>query len=150
MVSVIASNPHRVFTKMFTKRYLTLVHVKYLNILMQSKCKSKTTGLFEINWNPPCFLRRWKSKWSYQDRTFQYFVPFSRSGVAFTYYGISLNITGFGLNPYLTQTIFASMEIPMKIILYFFLHKFGRRPAEVASLLLTGIFLFINIFVAKG
>ncbi|XP_056265670.1 solute carrier family 22 member 7-like [Pseudoliparis swirei] len=71
------------------------------------------------------------------------------SGVAFTYYGISLNITGFGLNPYLTQTIFASMEIPMKIILYFFLHKFGRRPAEVASLLLTGIFLFINIFVAK-
>uniref|UniRef100_A0A8C2X5H9 Solute carrier family 22 member 7b, tandem duplicate 1 n=1 Tax=Cyclopterus lumpus TaxID=8103 RepID=A0A8C2X5H9_CYCLU len=49
------------------------------------------------------------------------------SGVAFTYYGISLNITGFGLNPYLTQVIFASMEIPMKIIVYFFLKKFGRR-----------------------
>uniref|UniRef100_A0A3Q3IUI3 Major facilitator superfamily (MFS) profile domain-containing protein n=1 Tax=Monopterus albus TaxID=43700 RepID=A0A3Q3IUI3_MONAL len=32
-------------------------------------------------------------------------------GVAFTYFGISLNITGFGLNPYLTQFIFASIEI---------------------------------------
>uniref|UniRef100_UPI0037E86411 solute carrier family 22 member 7-like n=1 Tax=Semicossyphus pulcher TaxID=241346 RepID=UPI0037E86411 len=71
-------------------------------------------------------------------------------GVAFTYYGISLNITGFGLNPYLTQFIFASIEIPMKIGLYFFLEKVGRRPGEMTSLLGTGLALFINIFVPQG
>ncbi|XP_074518250.1 solute carrier family 22 member 7-like [Halichoeres trimaculatus] len=71
-------------------------------------------------------------------------------GVAFTYYGISLNITGFGLNPYLTQMIFASIEMPMKIGLYFFLEKLGRRPGEMSALLLTGLCLFINMFVPAG
>ncbi|XP_040892510.1 solute carrier family 22 member 7-like [Toxotes jaculatrix] len=70
-------------------------------------------------------------------------------GVAFTYYGISLNITGFGLNPYLTQFVFASIEMPMKIGVYFFLEQVGRRPGEMGTLLLTGLCLFINIFVAK-
>ncbi|KAL6110728.1 slc22a7 [Pungitius sinensis] len=70
-------------------------------------------------------------------------------GVALTYYGISLNITGFGLNPYLTQVIFASIEMPMKIGVYFFLEKVGRRSGEMGALLLTGLCLFINIFVAK-
>ncbi|CAB1432284.1 unnamed protein product [Pleuronectes platessa] len=70
-------------------------------------------------------------------------------GVAFTYYGISLNITGFGLNTYLTQLIFASIEMPMKIAVYFFLEKVGRRPGESGTLLLAGLCLFINMFVSK-
>ncbi|XP_020786098.2 solute carrier family 22 member 7-like [Boleophthalmus pectinirostris] len=70
-------------------------------------------------------------------------------GVAFTYYGISLNITGFGLNPYLTQFIFASIEMPMKIGVYFFLEKIGRRPGEILTLIMTGLCLFINIFVTQ-
>ncbi|XP_016890631.1 solute carrier family 22 member 7-like [Cynoglossus semilaevis] len=70
-------------------------------------------------------------------------------GVAFTYYGISLNITGFGLNPYLTQFIFAFIEMPMKIGVYFSLNKMGRRNCQSGSLLLTGLCLFINMFVAK-
>uniref|UniRef100_A0A4W6BVU5 Solute carrier family 22 member 6 n=1 Tax=Lates calcarifer TaxID=8187 RepID=A0A4W6BVU5_LATCA len=70
-------------------------------------------------------------------------------GVAFTYYGISLNITGFGLNPYLTQFVFASIEMPMKIGVYFILEKVGRRPGEAGALLLTGLCLLINMFVAK-
>ncbi|KAL3063417.1 hypothetical protein OYC64_003060 [Pagothenia borchgrevinki] len=70
-------------------------------------------------------------------------------GVAFTYYGISLNITGFGLNPYLTQFIFASIEMPMKVAVYFYLEKIGRRSGEVGALLSTGLCLFINLFVAK-
>uniref|UniRef100_A0A4W6C0P5 Major facilitator superfamily (MFS) profile domain-containing protein n=1 Tax=Lates calcarifer TaxID=8187 RepID=A0A4W6C0P5_LATCA len=76
--------------------------------------------------------------------------PFFRYGVAFTYYGISLNITGFGLNPYLTQFVFASIEMPMKIGVYFILEKVGRRPGEAGALLLTGLCLLINMFVAKG
>uniref|UniRef100_A0A3Q3G9D5 Major facilitator superfamily (MFS) profile domain-containing protein n=1 Tax=Labrus bergylta TaxID=56723 RepID=A0A3Q3G9D5_9LABR len=71
-------------------------------------------------------------------------------GVAFTYYGISLNISGFGVNPYLTQFIFAFIELPMKIGLYFYLERVGRKPGEVSALLLTGLCLFINMFVPKG
>ncbi|KAK7912916.1 hypothetical protein WMY93_013127 [Mugilogobius chulae] len=70
-------------------------------------------------------------------------------GVAFTYYGISLNITGFGLNPYLTQLVFASIEMPMKIAVYFFLEKIGRKPGEIVTLITTGLCLFINIFVTQ-
>ncbi|XP_012705248.2 solute carrier family 22 member 7 [Fundulus heteroclitus] len=70
-------------------------------------------------------------------------------GVAFTYYGISLNITGFGLNPFLTQFIFASIEMPMKIGVYFFLEKIGRRRCEMATLLSAGLCLFINIFISQ-
>ncbi|KAM4585505.1 solute carrier family 22 member 7-like [Odontesthes bonariensis] len=70
-------------------------------------------------------------------------------GVAFTYYGISLNITGFGLNPYLTQFIFASIEMPMKIGVYFSLEKIGRRYCEMGALLSTGVCLFVNLFVSK-
>ncbi|KAJ0033776.1 hypothetical protein NQD34_000883 [Periophthalmus magnuspinnatus] len=70
-------------------------------------------------------------------------------GVAFTYYGISLNITGFGLNPYLTQFIFATIEMPMKIGVYFFLEKIGRKPGEIFTLITTGLCLFINIFVTQ-
>uniref|UniRef100_A0A3P9JPK4 Major facilitator superfamily (MFS) profile domain-containing protein n=1 Tax=Oryzias latipes TaxID=8090 RepID=A0A3P9JPK4_ORYLA len=55
-------------------------------------------------------------------------------GVAFTYYGITLNISGFGLNPHLTQFIFASIEMPMKIAVYFSLEKLGRRRCEVTAL----------------
>lgn len=75
---------------------------------------------------------------------------FSRYGVAFTYYGITLNITGFGLNPYLTQFIFAFIEMPMKIGVYYFLEKVGRRHGQMGSLLLTGLCLFINMFISKG
>ncbi|XP_072319073.1 solute carrier family 22 member 7-like [Eucyclogobius newberryi] len=74
---------------------------------------------------------------------------FMMFGVAFTYYGISLNITGFGLNPYLTQFIFASIEMPMKIGVYFFLEKIGRKPGEIATLLTTGLCLFINMFFTQ-
>lgn len=75
---------------------------------------------------------------------------FGRFGVAFTYYGITLNITGFGLNIYLTQLLFGVIEVPLKIAVYFFIEKIGRRTGEMASLVLTGLCLFINLFVPKG
>ncbi|XP_036403100.1 solute carrier family 22 member 7-like [Megalops cyprinoides] len=68
-------------------------------------------------------------------------------GVAFTYYGISLDITGFGLNIYLTQFIYASIEMPSKILIYYSLDLFGRRRSQGGTLILTGICLAINIFV---
>lgn len=73
-----------------------------------------------------------------------------RFGAELTYYGISLNIAGFGLSLFLTQFIFASMEVPMKICVYFFTDKLGRKPSEMGALFFTAVFLLINMFIPKG
>nr|XP_046189427.1 solute carrier family 22 member 7-like [Oncorhynchus gorbuscha] len=39
-------------------------------------------------------------------------------GVASTYYGISFNITGFGLNIYLTQFVYGAIELPVTLSVY--------------------------------
>ncbi|XP_068445520.1 solute carrier family 22 member 7-like [Clinocottus analis] len=69
--------------------------------------------------------------------------------VATTFYGISFNITGFGLNIYLTQFAYALIEIPAKVVVYYLLDKIGRRSTEVGSLLMAGICLGINIFIPQ-
>ncbi|XP_059377007.1 solute carrier family 22 member 7b.1 isoform X1 [Carassius carassius] len=66
-------------------------------------------------------------------------------GVASTYYGISLNITGFGLDLYLTHFIYAAIEVPAKILIYFSLNKVGRRVTQTGTLVLTGFCILINI-----
>ncbi|KAL0964563.1 hypothetical protein UPYG_G00325670 [Umbra pygmaea] len=71
-------------------------------------------------------------------------------GVASTYYGISLNITGFGLNVYLTHFIYSAIEIPAKIMVYFCINYIGRKHCQAGTLLLTGTCIAINIFVPKG
>ncbi|KAI1886345.1 hypothetical protein AGOR_G00213040 [Albula goreensis] len=70
-------------------------------------------------------------------------------GIASTFYGISFNITGFGLNIYLTQFTYAAIEVPAKLSVYYLLDKIGRRRTEVGALLGAGICLGINIFVPK-
>ncbi|XP_031435204.1 solute carrier family 22 member 7-like [Clupea harengus] len=70
-------------------------------------------------------------------------------GVASTAYGIGFNITGFGVNVYLTQFIYAAVELPTKLSVYYLLEKFGRRKTEAGSILLTGVCLGINIFISK-
>lgn len=70
--------------------------------------------------------------------------------MATAFYGISFNVTGFGLNIYLTQFIYAVIEFPAKISVYFLLDKIGRRSTMVGALLLTGVCLGINILVPKG
>uniref|UniRef100_A0A4W5JX94 Solute carrier family 22 member 6 n=1 Tax=Hucho hucho TaxID=62062 RepID=A0A4W5JX94_9TELE len=71
-------------------------------------------------------------------------------GVASTFYGISFNITGFGLNIYLTQFVYGAIELPAKLSAYYLLDKVGRRNTEVGSLLGAGICLAINIFIPRG
>ncbi|KAK7142471.1 hypothetical protein R3I94_011972 [Phoxinus phoxinus] len=66
-------------------------------------------------------------------------------GVSSTYYGISLNITGFGLDIYLTHFIYAAIEVPAKILIYFSLNKVGRRVTQSVTLVLTGFCILINI-----
>lgn len=77
-------------------------------------------------------------------------VVLFRYGVASTYYGISLNISGFGLSIYLTHFIYAAIEVPAKLMIYCFLNIIGRRKCQAGTLLLTGLCIAINIFMPKG
>ncbi|KAJ8248564.1 hypothetical protein GJAV_G00243340 [Gymnothorax javanicus] len=70
-------------------------------------------------------------------------------GVFFTLFGISLNITGLGINIHLTQLAYASIEIPANLGMYYLVDRIGRRPAQVGALLGVGICLALNIFVPK-
>ncbi|XP_031727259.1 solute carrier family 22 member 7-like [Anarrhichthys ocellatus] len=69
--------------------------------------------------------------------------------VATAFYGISFNITGFGLNIYLTQFTYAVIELPAKVSVYYLLDKIGRRNTEVGTLLMAGVCLGINIVIPK-
>lgn len=73
-----------------------------------------------------------------------------RFGVAATYYGISLNVTGFGLNMFLTHFIYSAIEVPAKVMVYLLLKVIGRRTCLVATLLLSGICVAANILVPAG
>lgn len=79
-----------------------------------------------------------------------FYLSLFRYGVSSTYYGISLNITGFGLNPFLTHFIYAAIELPAKILTYFCLNKVGRRVCQSGTLILTGFCILINILTPTG
>lgn len=70
--------------------------------------------------------------------------------MAAIFYGISFNITGFGLNIYLTHFTYASIEIPAKVSVYYLLDKVGRRPIMVGTLLMAAVCLGINTVIPKG
>lgn len=69
--------------------------------------------------------------------------------VASTYYGISFNVVGFGVNIYLTQFIFGAIELPAKACVFFSVDKTGRRPVQAGMLLLTGLCLFSSMFIPR-
>ncbi|NXF86057.1 S22AD protein, partial [Eubucco bourcierii] len=55
------------------------------------------------------------------------------------YYGLSLNVTNFGLDIYLTQLAFGAVEIPARVGCIFMLQWFGRKKNQVVLLLLSGL-----------
>uniref|UniRef100_A0A8C1V7D0 Solute carrier family 22 member 7b, tandem duplicate 1 n=1 Tax=Cyprinus carpio TaxID=7962 RepID=A0A8C1V7D0_CYPCA len=74
---------------------------------------------------------------------------FHRFRVAFTYYGNSLNISGFGLNLYLTQFIYGAIELPSKLVAYLCLDKLGRRYSQMGTLITTGVCISINVIIPR-
>uniref|UniRef100_A0A672UQD6 Solute carrier family 22 member 7 n=1 Tax=Strigops habroptila TaxID=2489341 RepID=A0A672UQD6_STRHB len=70
-------------------------------------------------------------------------------GVAFSYYGMSMNLTGFGLNMYLSQFVFGIIEIPAKMIMYVLVNRIGRRQSQAWSLILTGLCIGANVIIPK-
>ncbi|XP_077461752.1 solute carrier family 22 member 7-like [Stigmatopora argus] len=68
---------------------------------------------------------------------------------AVAFYGITFNISGFGLNAYLTQLLYSSAEVPGKLSIYFLLDRIGRKRTQVGMLTMLAISLGINIVVPK-
>ncbi|KAM8809226.1 solute carrier family 22 member 7 [Eudromia elegans] len=71
-------------------------------------------------------------------------------GVAFSYYGMSMNLTGFGLNIYLSQFVFGIIEIPAKLIMCVLVNRVGRRQSLAWTLILTGLCIGANIIIPKS
>ncbi|NWX12057.1 S22A7 protein, partial [Aegotheles bennettii] len=71
-------------------------------------------------------------------------------GVAFSYYGMSLNLTGFGLNMYLSQFVFGVIEIPAKMVMYVLVNRVGRRQSQAWTLILTGLCVGANVIIPKS
>lgn len=70
-------------------------------------------------------------------------------GLACSYYGISLNIGGFGVNIHLTQFIYSAIEVPSKLFVLFTVERVGRRFCQSGALTMTGLAIFISIFIPK-
>ncbi|XP_043727159.1 solute carrier family 22 member 6 [Cervus elaphus] len=63
---------------------------------------------------------------------------------SFAYYGLVMDLQGFGVSIYLIQVIFGAVDLPAKLVSFLVINNVGRRPAQMASLLLAGICILIN------
>nr|KAF6439034.1 solute carrier family 22 member 6 [Molossus molossus] len=63
---------------------------------------------------------------------------------SFAYYGLVMDLQGFGVSIYLIQVIFGAVDLPAKLVCFLVINHLGRRPAQLASLLLAGICLLVN------
>uniref|UniRef100_A0A8B9P0Z8 Solute carrier family 22 member 13 n=1 Tax=Apteryx owenii TaxID=8824 RepID=A0A8B9P0Z8_APTOW len=66
------------------------------------------------------------------------------------YYGLSLNVTNFGLDIYLTQLAFGAVEIPARASCIWLLQWFGRKKCQGVLLLLSGLVCLITTGIPEG
>uniref|UniRef100_A0A8C3WZQ4 Solute carrier family 22 member 12 n=1 Tax=Catagonus wagneri TaxID=51154 RepID=A0A8C3WZQ4_9CETA len=65
----------------------------------------------------------------------------------FTFYGLALDLQALGSNIFLPQVLIGVAEIPAKIGTLLLLSRLGRRPTQVASLVLAGLCILANMLV---
>ncbi|XP_067831805.1 solute carrier family 22 member 6-A-like isoform X2 [Heptranchias perlo] len=68
---------------------------------------------------------------------------------SFAYYGLSIDLQGFGADIYLIQVIFGAVDIPAKIVSVISMSYIGRRFTQGTSLILAGSIIITNIFIPK-
>uniref|UniRef100_A0A8C0BAH3 Solute carrier family 22 member 13 n=1 Tax=Buteo japonicus TaxID=224669 RepID=A0A8C0BAH3_9AVES len=88
-------------------------------------------------WGTACCLQRLSSVLGYACSV--PLCPSFRFVNSLVYYGLSLNVTNFGLDIYLTQLAFGAVEIPARIGCIFLLQWLGRKKSQAVLLLLSGL-----------
>lgn len=68
---------------------------------------------------------------------------------SFAYYGLVMDLQGFGVSIYLIQVIFGAVDLPAKLVCFLVINSLGRRPAQAASLLLAGICILVNAVIPQ-
>lgn len=68
---------------------------------------------------------------------------------SFAYYGLVMDLQGFGVSIYLIQVIFGAVDLPAKLVSFLVINFLGRRPAQMASLLLAGICILVNAVMPR-
>lgn len=76
-------------------------------------------------------------------------TPF-RFGVNFSYYGLSLDVSGLGLNVYQTQLLFGAVEVPSKLLVYLLVRHAGRRLTQAGTLLGAALAFGARLLVTSG
>ncbi|NXS73894.1 S226B protein, partial [Pandion haliaetus] len=70
-----------------------------------------------------------------------------RFSTSFAYYGLAMDLQGFGVDIYLSQLVFGAVDIPAKLASVLAISCVGRRVAQGGSLALAGICILANIVV---
>lgn len=65
-------------------------------------------------------------------------------------FGLSLSVGSFGMNIYLTQFIFALVELLARLVTLPLIGRFGRRACQAVSTLMGAIACLCLFFVPKG
>nr|XP_020823777.1 solute carrier family 22 member 6-A-like isoform X1 [Phascolarctos cinereus] len=66
---------------------------------------------------------------------------------SFAYYGVAMDLQGFGLRVHMLQLLFGIVDIPAKLLSTLGMSRAGRRVAQVATLVLAGLGILANLFV---
>uniref|UniRef100_G1MXI9 Major facilitator superfamily (MFS) profile domain-containing protein n=1 Tax=Meleagris gallopavo TaxID=9103 RepID=G1MXI9_MELGA len=91
---------------------------------------------------PPELLDQVQDSWKFKQITGMFMD-------SLVYYGLSLNVTGFGLDIYLTQLAFGVVELPGRICCIYLLQWFGRKKVQAALLLLAGLMCLIIVSIPE-
>ncbi|XP_074132481.1 solute carrier family 22 member 6-A-like [Sminthopsis crassicaudata] len=66
---------------------------------------------------------------------------------SFAYYGVAMDLQGFGLRVHMLQLLFGMVDIPAKLLSTLAMSRAGRRIAQVTSLVLAGLGILANLLV---
>ncbi|XP_031799509.1 solute carrier family 22 member 6 [Sarcophilus harrisii] len=70
-----------------------------------------------------------------------------RFATSFAYYGVAMDLQGFGLRVHMLQLLFGMVDIPAKLLSTLAMSRAGRRVAQVTALVLAGLGILANLLV---
>ncbi|XP_075692936.1 solute carrier family 22 member 6-A-like [Rhinoderma darwinii] len=68
---------------------------------------------------------------------------------SFAFYGLGMDLQNFGVDIFLLQFVFGSIDLPSKLAGAILLSYTGRRVTQAASLILAGVALLCNAFIPQ-